>query len=394
VNMLSADCSMPVQQRPGDRPWNPSQMLAEGVPSFDMPAALGNTDDLATKEAPATPRQQALRRQLELPVMDNYPDPPDFRPDETQKERERRLLEIYRGFALELHRGRYLTQLMGDRSYAEIHCQLMEDMSTLKLDQNNGRMIEFPLANVSEVYRLTKVKGKWQPAEKHASSPLAANSEQIIVVVFCKRKLAFVFKDLDSCSRFMLCLELLIWRAQQLEGYPLIRASFSKCCPASHKVSQVVHEEGGAGDDLAVRVQQLIATSHGNSACNTPRIVHDVETTPNRRISQVRQSVLDQFVEGTEALQPAEIDTTATSRRQRGRQVDVRREANTQRSQASRGSPATSSAPSPSFTAPAVTAEEDPLGEDVQASDSGSEMAKAPYNINEDFLMAEGLLEI
>jgi len=393
VPMLSSECSMPMQHRPGEgRPWNPSQMLAEGTPSLDMasqtPAVLASVEDLANRIAPVTPRQKVLKGQLELPLMDSYPAPPDCQPDETPQEQHKRLLEVYRGFAMELHRGRYLTQLMGDRSYAEIHCQLMEDMSTLKLDQSNGRIIEFPLANVSDVYRLTKIKGKWQAAEKHSKSPEAATSEQILVVVFSKRKLAFVFKDLDSCSRFLLCMELLIWRAQQLEGLPLLSASFSRCCPASQKVRQVAHKEVGAGDSTAVRVQQIMATAHGKEACNTPRVMRDLETTPDRRISEVRQSVLDQFVEGAEALQSAESDTAAPGRRQRGRrrQLDMRRDANTQRSHAARGSLTVSSVPSPSFTAPAVTAEEVPVGEDAQASDSGSEMPKD--------MLAEGLLEI
>jgi len=245
------------------------------------------------------------------------------------------------------------------------------------------------------VYRLTKVKGKWQPAEKYSSTPVAATSEQILVVVFSKRKLAFVFKDLDSCNRFMLCLELLVWRAQQLEGLPVIRASFSKCCPASQKVCQVLHEEGDTGDDLAVRVQQLIATNNGSEPCNTPRAVRDVHSTPDRRINQIRQPVLDQFVEGADSPPPAESDV-ATPRRQRGcqRQSDMRRQANTQRSQAVRGSPAVSTAPSPSFTAPAVAAGEVSLGgEDAHAFDSGSE-AKAPSDTNEDVAWTEGLLEI
>jgi len=306
-----------------------------------------------------------LKGQLELPMMDSYPAPPACQPDETPSEQQRRLLELYRGFALELHRGRYLTQLMGDMRYAEIHCQLMEDMSTLKLDQSNGRIIEFPLANVSDVYRLTKVRGKWQPA---SSSPQAATFEQLSVVVFCKRKLAFVFKDLDACNRFMLCLELLIWRARQSEGLPVIRASFPQCCPASETTCKVVHEEGGAGniagtttgDNLAVLVQQLIATSDGSEPCDTPHVVPDVDTTPDRHISEVRQLVLDQF---------ADSDSAAPGRRQRGcqRQSDVRRQANTQRSQAARESSAASTAPSSSFTAPAVAA--------VSESDSGSEEA-------------------
>lgn len=55
----------------------------------------------------------------------------------------------------------YLTQLTSNRDYADIHVQLMEDLTTLKLDQSNGRIIEFPLTNVSKVYRIVKNDDKW-----------------------------------------------------------------------------------------------------------------------------------------------------------------------------------------------------------------------------------------
>ncbi|CAK0857294.1 unnamed protein product, partial [Prorocentrum cordatum] len=58
-------------------------------------------------------------------------------------------------FALDLHAGVYLTQLTSSREHSEIHVQLMDDLMTLKMDQSNGHIVEFPLTSVSKVYRIS-----------------------------------------------------------------------------------------------------------------------------------------------------------------------------------------------------------------------------------------------
>merc|ERR1719436_1505545 len=90
-----------------------------------------------------------------------YPAPPDSGAEDTEEEKKSRLLAMYQEFVLDLHTGMYLTQLTSNREYSDIHCQLMEDMATLKLDQSNGRIIEFPLTNVSKVYRIVKNDDRW-----------------------------------------------------------------------------------------------------------------------------------------------------------------------------------------------------------------------------------------
>merc|ERR1712187_329291 len=75
---------------------------------------------------------------------------------------------MYQEFALDLYAGMYLTQLTSSRDYSDIHCQLMGDMQTLKLDQSNGRIIEFPLSSVNKVYRIIKSDDKYYSA---GSSP-------------------------------------------------------------------------------------------------------------------------------------------------------------------------------------------------------------------------------
>lgn len=52
------------------------------------------------------------------------------------------LLSLFRDFALDLNRGRYLTQLGSNQDYSVIHCQVMDDLQTLKVDQGNGGLVD------------------------------------------------------------------------------------------------------------------------------------------------------------------------------------------------------------------------------------------------------------
>lgn len=167
---------------------------------------------------PVTPRQRDFKDQLELPTLQTYPIPPNSTTEELEEIRRRKLLDMYREFALELHTGTYLTQLTSNRDYSDIHCQLMDDMITLKLDQSNGRIIEFPLTNVSKVYRIVKCDDKWYSAGTPLPNSSPSRTEQIVVVEFMRRKLAFVFQDVQMSQRFLICMELLIRKAQQKQA--------------------------------------------------------------------------------------------------------------------------------------------------------------------------------
>jgi len=196
--------------------------------SFDItftPRSLGGSYANAhnPRSTPITPRQRELKELLELPMLHMYPVPPNSSPEAPEEERKFKLLEMYQEFALDLHSGMYLTQLTSNRDYSDIHCQLMEDMQTLKLDQTNGRIIEFPLTGVSKVYRIVKNDDKWYSA----GSPIPgvnSSTEHIVVVEFMRRKLAFVFKELQVSQRFLMCMELLIRRAQQKQAKKAIRS--------------------------------------------------------------------------------------------------------------------------------------------------------------------------
>merc|ERR1712232_486669 len=167
------------------------------------------------RSAPMTPREQMLSDGLELPIMHTYPVPPDCGPDQNEAHRQAILLQMYREFALELHAGMYLKQMTSESDYSDIHCQLMDDMQTLKLDQSTGCIIEFPLTGVSKVYRIVKSNDKWYSVGSTLPSDTAANMEHVVVVEFMRRKLAFIFRKLTESQRFLICMELLIRRAQQ-----------------------------------------------------------------------------------------------------------------------------------------------------------------------------------
>lgn len=192
--------------------------------SFDLTFMPRNSGTARNQPAPITPRQRVVLEHLELPELVTYPTPPNSSPDDLEEDRKKKLLGMYQEFALSLHTGMYLTQLTSSRDYSDIHCQLMEDMLTLKLDQSNGRIIEFPLTNVSKVYRIVKTDDRWYTAGMPVPGGASANVEQIVVVEFMRRKLAFVFRDLQEAQRFLIGMELLIRRAQQRQAKRALRS--------------------------------------------------------------------------------------------------------------------------------------------------------------------------
>eukprot|EP00928_Gymnodinium_smaydae_P015973 TRINITY_DN15948_c0_g1_i2.p1 TRINITY_DN15948_c0_g1~~TRINITY_DN15948_c0_g1_i2.p1 ORF type:complete len:296 (-),score=45.92 TRINITY_DN15948_c0_g1_i2:39-926(-) len=170
----------------------------------------------SARMAPMTPRQRTIRDRVQLPYLRRYPLAPGCTQDQSEEARQRELLRVYQDFVLDLHKGFNMTQLTSNQDYSLIHCQILEDLQTLKVDQGSGCIIEFPLDAVSKVYRIVKSDDKWYNANVHGSSGAAAHTEHIVVVEFRKRKLAFVFADLTSASSFLLCMELLIRRAQEV----------------------------------------------------------------------------------------------------------------------------------------------------------------------------------
>merc|ERR1712187_129737 len=191
-------------------------MISRGE-TFDMqftPRMFETTDRNGYGKSCGTYRERRLRERLQLPVLHQSPVPPHCPPDEPQESRAEKLLGFFQEFAMELHSGVHLNQLTSNNDYCDIHCQLMDDLQTLKLDQSNGHIIEFPLTGVSKIYRIIKsTDGGWYNAT--SSAGLTGGVEHIVVVEFMRRKLAFVFEELEIAQRFLMCMELLIRRAQQ-----------------------------------------------------------------------------------------------------------------------------------------------------------------------------------
>jgi len=194
-------------------------MLTQSDALDIMPRKSGQGSPRAWS-SPITPRERDFQDRIRLPQMRRYPVPPgcsNDAPDESIKEE---LLRAYREFVLELHKGIYMTQLTSTQEYSDIHCQILEDMQTLKVDQGSGCIIEFPLTAVSKVYRIIKNDDKWYSAGSLTGPtpmpPLPlSNAEHIVVVEFMRRKLAFVFGDMAAAQRFLMGIELLIRLAQE-----------------------------------------------------------------------------------------------------------------------------------------------------------------------------------
>jgi len=220
--------------------------LRSDVPEGPLPKPahdLGEHDTIDTTLGPTrtrrgaehsvmTPRQHCFKEGVQLPKLLRYPSlPKDFMvvEDENGEQQEREvLLKLFQEFALDMHRGRYLTQLGSNQDYSVIHCQVMDDLQTLKVDQGNGCIIEFPLTGVSKVYRIVKTDERLLSNSASVTTP---NIEHIVVVEFTRRKLAFVFAEVAEAQRFLICMELLIRRAQEtrelnpLDGPSRVQAS-------------------------------------------------------------------------------------------------------------------------------------------------------------------------
>jgi len=194
--------------------------------SFDTTVTPGSSrKSEKARTLPMTPRQQNFKDRVRLPVLRRYPIPPGCSPDDPDEQRQNELLRMYQEFVLDLHKGVHMTQLTSNQDYSDIHCQILEDLQTLKVDQGSGCIIEFPLSAVSKVYRIIKNDDKWYSAGSlNGPTPMPplplSNAEHIVVVEFMRRKLAFVFTEIIAAQGFLTCMELLIRRAQESRQQP------------------------------------------------------------------------------------------------------------------------------------------------------------------------------
>jgi len=198
--------------------------------SFDVTPRANLSKADRSRGLPVTERQQSLKDRIKLPSMRRYPVPPSCQPEDSEEWRRCELLRVYQEFVLDLHKGMHMTQLNSNQDYADIHCQILEDLQTLNVDQGSGCIIEFPLTAVSKVYRIVKNDDKWYSAGSLIGPtpmpPLPlSNAEHIVVVEFMRRKLAFVFNEVVTAQSFLMCVELLIRRAQECRNDKTASAS-------------------------------------------------------------------------------------------------------------------------------------------------------------------------
>eukprot|EP00927_Polykrikos_kofoidii_P043722 TRINITY_DN37801_c0_g2_i1.p1 TRINITY_DN37801_c0_g2~~TRINITY_DN37801_c0_g2_i1.p1 ORF type:complete len:312 (-),score=56.53 TRINITY_DN37801_c0_g2_i1:113-1048(-) len=159
-----------------------------------------------------TARRQYLNDRISLPLLVRYPVPPGYSHDDPEEVRHCELLRIYQEFVVDLHKGMYMMNLTADQGYSDMHVQLLDDLQTLKVDQGNGCLIEFPLTAVAKVYHIIKNDNQWYSLHDNIS---LSSSEHVVIVEFLRKKLAFVFTELIASQRFLLCMELLIRRCQE-----------------------------------------------------------------------------------------------------------------------------------------------------------------------------------
>lgn len=146
-----------------------------------------------------------------LPLLQNYPTPHNAVKADPPEVQRRKLAEIYREFMLDLMQGAMFQQLTTNRARVQCHVQLVSDLQMLKLDQHTGRMTEFPLVNVSRLYRLI-VRADMGALEEEPDEP-----EHLVVLEFPAWKLVFIFEAEREAQRFSTCMELLVHKTRQRE---------------------------------------------------------------------------------------------------------------------------------------------------------------------------------
>lgn len=162
-----------------------------------------------------TSRQTSVRDGLALPSLHACSEFDEL-DDESEEDSFTRLTEMYKEFTLDLYAGTFVTQLISTGDYGETHCQLMEDLMTLKLDQRNGCIVEFPLTCVTKMYRAIRCDRKLFKPGPSVPEKLPSNARHIVIMCFHQRhQLVFVFTGLEETKRFITCMELLVRTAKR-----------------------------------------------------------------------------------------------------------------------------------------------------------------------------------
>jgi hypothetical protein len=242
--------------------------------------------------------QKLFRESIRLPEMGRYPVPLTCSLEDSEEHRHAELLRIYQDHVMELHHGIPMVQLTPQQHYADVHCQVSEDFQTLKVDQGSGCIIEFPLLAVSKVYRVVKNDDKWYGAGSlMGPTPMPplplSNAEHIVVMEFMRRKLALIFNEVDGAQTFLMCMDLLVRRAQECFGGAAVASVFSITSEATresispspaflHSAQPLFADPGfGPGARLAAADRRCRKPSNARAIA---RDVAAIQELPNRQL--------------------------------------------------------------------------------------------------------------
>eukprot|EP00382_Lankesteria_abbotti_P003074 CAMPEP_0113851324 /NCGR_PEP_ID=MMETSP0372-20130328/4549_1 /TAXON_ID=340204 /ORGANISM="Lankesteria abbotti" /LENGTH=325 /DNA_ID=CAMNT_0000822065 /DNA_START=236 /DNA_END=1213 /DNA_ORIENTATION=- /assembly_acc=CAM_ASM_000359 len=108
-----------------------------------------------------TPREARLYNAVTIPEKDTSPhvsipgihtDVPGFHFTDRRPDKHQALTTLFRDFVLALNRGVTMTQMAATREYVRIHCSLDGNLQVLTMDQNTGRLVEFPTSGIRSVF--------------------------------------------------------------------------------------------------------------------------------------------------------------------------------------------------------------------------------------------------
>lgn len=215
-------------------------------------------DDDPSSKRTYTPRQRELYDKSELPELTTYPAPPGHPNAEELTDATKKVLlqKLFKDFIVDMNTGMFLSQYTSTREKTVTHCQLMDDCRTLKMDQNTGRLIEFPLQGVKHIYVVVRAVSP-SVHERSSICRLSNNQknldgsdyeveegyEYIVVVVFERRKLAFAFDDRIRADRFQLCMQMLAKKVEAKENDGILASPRTPSLPITPRVCKNVNTQ-------------------------------------------------------------------------------------------------------------------------------------------------------
>lgn len=210
-------------------------------------SARGSDDQ---KDQFLSPCQKYLKDQLRLPAMKQYPVPLHCSPDDPEEMRVSELFKLFQTFVLEWHKGLYMIQSCKDMDaryeFIDVHCQLMNDLRTLKVDKGSCRIVEYDLLAVTRMVRdlIPLQRDNCRGGVVQSLPLVCVDTKHIVVLEFAKRSLMLVFSSIAEAQSFMMCMDLLVHFTRQNfnsigRGSGHQEPDLSRCAAASERI--IVH---------------------------------------------------------------------------------------------------------------------------------------------------------